>query len=192
MPTLITMSELQGTTIATQALNQAISNTLSENQTYIDDLLRYDYNEAGELISWNVNAIVINQICAQIVSESMDALENIGTLYLPVPLGQLTGNKFLANTGPRLKIRVLPLGTVEANYENDICSTGINQVNHTVWLNVEATVQVVVPLFTNQVKVQRRVVLVDKVISGTVPPTYLNISEGSVWSDLTGTTSKKE
>lgn len=180
MPTVMAMAELRGTTVATEAINEAIRQTLESKQTTVEDLLSYDYNDSGELISWNVNSILINNICAEIVSKSTEELQNIGTVSFKIPLGNLTGSRIFANLGPDISVKVLPVGSIKVDYENKIQAAGINQVNHMVWLDVEATVQVVVPLFSNQIVVNRRVMLVDKVISGKVPPSYVNVPSESI------------
>lgn len=180
MPTVMAMAEIQGNTVATQAINEAITQTLTGSKATMDDLLSYDYNDVGELISWNINSILINNLCSDIVTKSMQALQNIGTVAFKIPLGNLTGSRIFANLGPEMSVKVLPVGTVEVNYDNEIRSTGINQVNHTVWLDVEATVQVVVPLFSDQIHVKRRVILIDKVISGKVPPSYVNVPKDDI------------
>jgi sporulation protein YunB len=110
----------------------------------------------------------------------MDELQNIGIVKFKIPLGNMTGSRLFANIGPEVGVDVLPIGTIKVNYDNNIRSTGINQVNHTVWLDVEATVQVVVPLFSDQIIVKRRVILIDKVISGAVPPNYVNVPEKDI------------
>ena len=177
MPTVLAMAALEATTVATEVINEAIAQTLASRQTTVEDLLSYDYNDSGELISWNVNSILINNLCADIVSKATEELRNIGTVSFEIPLGNLTGSRIFANLGPNISVKVLPVGTVKVDYENDIRSTGINQVNHTVWLDIETIVQVVVPLFSNQVVVKRRIMLIDKVISGKVPPSYFNVPE---------------
>ena len=180
IPTVLAMAKIQANTVATKAINQGITQSLISNQTTMQDLISYDYNDSGELVSWNVNSIMINNLCASIVDNTMDELQNIGIVKFKIPMGNLTGSRLFANIGPEISVDVLPIGTIRVNYDNNIRSTGINQVNHTVWLDVEATVQVVVPLFSDQVIVKRRVVLIDKVISGDVPPNYVNIPEKDI------------
>jgi sporulation protein YunB len=180
IPTVLAMAKIQANTVATKAINQGITQSLLINQTTMQDLISYDYNDSGELVSWNVNSIMINNLCASIVDDTMDELQNIGIVKFKIPLGNMTGSRLFANIGPEIGVDVLPIGTIKVNYDNSIRSTGINQVNHTVWLDVEATVQVVVPLFSDQIIVKRRVVLIDKVISGAVPPNYVNVPEKDV------------
>ncbi|OOO00625.1 MAG: sporulation protein YunB [Epulopiscium sp. Nele67-Bin004] len=181
MPSVMAMAELEATTIATEAINEAIAQVLTTNQTTVEDLLHYDYNDNGELVSWNVNSILINNLCAQIVSKCSSELKNIGLVPFEIPLGNLTGSRIFANLGPSIVVEILPVGTVQVDYKNDIKSTGINQVNHTVWLEVKATIQVVVPLFSNQIVVNRNIMLIDKVISGDVPPSYIQVPSQNVF-----------
>lgn len=180
MPSVMAMAKAKATALATEAINESIRDTLSAQQITIDDLLSYDYNDKGELISWNVNSILINQICTDIVTNTNQELQHIGEVSLKMPLGNATGSRIFANLGPDIIIKVMPVGTVKVDYSNDIRSTGINQVNHVVWLNIDTTVQVVVPLFSDQVQVKRKVILIDKVISGQVPPSYVNVPQSSI------------
>ena len=180
IPTVLAMAKIKANSVATKAINEGITQALLNNQTKMQDLISYDYNDSGELISWNINSIVINNLSASIVENSMEELQNIGLVKFKIPLGNLTGSRLFANIGPEIGVDILPIGTVRVNYDNAIRSTGINQVNHTVWLDVEATVQVVVPLFSEQVVVKRKVVLIDKVISGTVPPNYVNVPKDNI------------
>lgn len=184
MPAVMAMAEMEAQTVATQAINEGITQSLLTNQTTMQDLISYDYNDSGELVSWNINSIMVNTLSASIAEYTLSELKQIGTIKFKIPLGNVTGSRIFANIGPEMSVNVLPVGTVSVDYENELRSTGINQVNHTVWLNVEATVQVVVPLFSTQTVVSRRVVLIDKVISGEVPPSYINIPEKNVTSAL--------
>ncbi|OON97228.1 MAG: sporulation protein YunB [Candidatus Epulonipiscium fishelsonii] len=177
LPTVMAMAELETTSIATEAINVAITETLLTNQITIEDLLTYDYNDDGELISWNVNSILINNLCNEIVSKCAKELKNIGTIVFQIPLGNATGSRLFANLGPEIKVEIMPIGTVTVDYENNIKETGINQINHTVWLDIKTTLQVVSPLFSNQIKVDRKIMLIDKILSGAVPPNYVNIPE---------------
>ncbi len=180
MPSVRAMAKLRATTVATQAINEAVNESLMNIQVTEGDFLSYDYNDQGELVSWNVNAILINTLCADVVEKATEKLQNIGGVAFKIPLGNLTGSHIFANLGPDIGVEVMPLGAMKVDYKNQISSTGINQINHTVWLDIETIIQVVVPLFTDQVVVNRRVMLVDKMLSGKVPPSYVNIPEESI------------
>ncbi|OON95758.1 MAG: sporulation protein YunB [Epulopiscium sp. Nele67-Bin005] len=180
-PAVIEMAKLETTTLATKVINEAVSQTLSNSPITIEDLLNYDYNDDGKLISWNVNSILINQICGDIVDKCTKELKNMGPIPFTIPLGNLTGSRIFANLGPNIEVTVLPAGTVYVDYESDVHSTGINQVNHRVWLNIVATIQIIDPPIEGTTIVSRKIMLIDKVISGDVPPSYVSVPTDSIW-----------
>ncbi len=174
-PSVMAMAKVQANTLATRAINQGVTKTLLTHQTSMEDLITCHYNTEGEIISWEVNSILINKLCADLSENALIELQTMNTATFKIPLGNVSGSKLLANLGPKVGVEVLPIGMVKVNYDNDLRSTGINQVNHTVWLDIEATIQVVVPLISEDIIVHRKVVLIDKMIAGVVPPTYVNV-----------------
>ncbi|NLK97206.1 sporulation protein YunB [Defluviitalea saccharophila] len=180
MPMVMTMAHIKANAIATEAISRAINNAFKEKNITAQDLVIYDYDESGNIVSWTINTPMINELCADIVVGISKELESIPTTTLTVPLGSLSDSRIFANIGPKLNIKVLPTGAATINYDKEFRSTGINQINHTVWLNVDTMVQVVVPLASDQIRVTRKVILVDKVLSGKVPPSYVDTTRDSI------------
>lgn len=180
MPTVIAMSELKAITVANSAISQAINDTLKEKNMRSEDLIMYDFNENGEMTSFSTNTIAINELCSDVSIRVAEQLQNVGNTKLKIPLGTLTGSRMFATFGPELKVEILPIGTAKVNYDSSFIAVGINQINYKVWLSVDTQVQIVVPLAEQQVKVNRRFTLVDKVFSGKVPPNYVNTNPSTV------------
>lgn len=175
MPVIRSMARSEAKMIAVKSINTGVNKTLRENKVTTQDLLFYDYNEAGEIISWNVNSIRINELCTDVAEVIIDDLNKTGDVQLKVPLGVFAGVHMFSNVGPNINVKVLPKGTANIDYKNQLRATGINQVNHVVWLEIELEMQIVVPLSSEEMLIKRRIVLVDKVISGKVPTHYLNL-----------------
>lgn len=175
MPVIRSLARNQAKMIAVELINGGVNKTIRANQVTAQDLLFYDYNEAGEIVSWNINSIKINELCADVAEVIIKDLDKIGEIQLKIPLGILAGSHIFSNVGPNINVNVLPKGTANIDYRNQLRATGINQVNHTVWLEIELKMQIIVPLSSEEMVVKRRVVLVDKVISGKVPTHYLNL-----------------
>lgn len=175
MPVIRSMARNEAKMIAIKSINSGIHNALEKNKVTTQDLLFYDYNEAGETISWNVNSIMINQLCTEVGENIIRDLHDVEAIQLKIPLGLVTGAHIFSNVGPKIPVKVMPKGTANIDYKNQLRATGINQVNHVVWLEIEMKMQIIVPLSSEELVVQRRVVLVDKVISGKVPSHYFNI-----------------
>lgn len=175
MPVIRSMARNEARMIAVKCINTGIDKTLKKNQISTQDLLFYDYNDQGEIVSWNVNSIKINELCNDIAQIIVDDLHDIGDIELKIPLGVLSGLHMFSSAGPKIKVKVLPKGTANIDYKNQLRGTGINQVNHVVWLEIELKMEILVPLSSEEMIVKRRVVLVDKVISGKIPSHYLNL-----------------
>ncbi len=174
MPVIRSMARNEAKMIAIKSINAGVNDSLKKNKVTTQDLLFYDYNESGEIISWNVNSIMINQLCTEVGENIIRDLHQAEAIQLKIPLGLLTGAHMFSNVGPRIDVKVMPKGTANIDYKNQLRATGINQVNHVVWLEIEMKMQIIVPLSSEELIIQRRVVLVDKVISGKVPSHYLN------------------
>ena len=68
----------------------------------------------------------------------------------------------------------MPVGTVKVFFKSDFKSVGINNTLHTIEMISEATVNLVLPGITQTMTVETQVPLVNAVIVGRVPDTYLN------------------
>lgn len=180
MPILMAMGGMRVQTIATQSINEAVRETLENDKIDTDKLVTYYYNREGEIISCSIDTIMINKICSEVIDHLDDELNTYSNQTMPIPIGNLIGGRIFANSGPDIKIEILPFGTAKINYQREFKSTGINQINHRVWLNVETTMQVVVPLASEKFTVTQQVTLVDRVLSGDVPPNYVNVPEESI------------
>lgn len=180
LPVVVAMSQLKIKTIATQSINDAVKKTLEEREINTDDLVSYYYNDSGEIVSCGIDTIKINEICAEVINKIAEEVDRYSDEKIPIPAGHLIGSNVFANTGPDINVEILPFGTATINYDREFRSTGINQINHRVWLNIETTMQVVVPLASEKVTVTQQVTLVDRIISGTVPPNYVNVPETNI------------
>lgn len=180
MPILMAMGGMKVQTIATQSINEAIRKTLEDDNIDTDKLVTYYYNSEGEIISCSIDTIMINKICSDVINKLTNEIDMYTNQTMSIPIGNLVGGKIFANTGPNIDLKILPFGTAKINYQREFRSTGINQINHRVWLNVETTMQVVVPLASEKFTVTQQVTLVDRVLSGEVPPNYVNVPEESI------------
>ena len=81
----------------------------------------------------------------------------------------------LAQFGPHFSFSLAPIGNALVDYESSFTAVGINQTHFSVWLTVESTVRIINPVHSSEIIVTRNVSLVDTVISGVVPDTYLNM-----------------
>ena len=109
-----------------------------------------------------------------------DRYEAVEPKKVKIPVGALTGSKFLSMTGLGVNIRILPLSVSSCSYESAFETQGINQTRYKIFLTVESTVRVLQPFSSKSIEVNNRILLAEMVIVGDVPESYVNVPKDEI------------
>lgn len=156
---------------ANKIIDNGVNETIKALSLESADLF-ISQQDAPENIS--ANTLLINQFCAMLSTSITDGLKGLSKETISIPMGQLTGIDFLANSGPTIPFEMRPMGVVDVDYETAFTSVGINQVNFKIWINVNMDMRIIYPMHQESISLSRKIMLVDTVIKGTVPEQYLN------------------
>lgn len=169
IPVVTTIASQRAVVLINEAINESIIAAIAgfglTSQDFFDAVL----DEAGRLSSLSVNTILINQVASILAVDISRELSEDNPMAVAVPIGLFTGVPIFANLGPDLSISVIPTGEATVEYETSFTAAGINQINFQVWLVVETTMRIVIPLQETVIPVSRRVPLVNTVFAGEVP-----------------------
>ncbi|MCL2048155.1 MAG: sporulation protein YunB [Defluviitaleaceae bacterium] len=177
LPLVLEAAELRIQTEINNVINAVVLDIITRNHVSAADFILLNEIEAAPSLS--VNTVLVNEICNAAAQAISERLNNLEPEIASVPLGMVLGLDTLAQLGPRFTFSLAPIGNALVNYESSFTAVGINQVHFSVWLKVESVVRIINPVQSSQIHVTRHVSLVDTVISGTVPDTYLNL-EGAL------------
>lgn len=169
---LLSISEATMRASTTIAVNDAVYYTLSDEMRY-DDLVTVTRNERGEIIAVSANALKINQIARDTASISQANLKNLSLNGIPVPLGALSGFEALAGVGPNVNFKIIPVSSVTCDFSSEFKSVGINQIKHSIYLNVVADISIVMPSRTQNLEVATDILVGEFIIVGSIPEVYL-------------------
>lgn len=172
-PILKTLTEEEVKSTTTVLMNDAVKSVIDKNISY-DKIISTERDGNGNIETMSVNMIFVNDIARNTALITQSRLKSIGEIQVNMPLGTLSGITFLSGLGPRLSVHCLPVGTVKVFFKSDFKSVGINNTLHTIEMISEATVNLVLPGITQTMTVETQVPLVNAVIVGRVPDTYLN------------------
>ena len=92
-------------------------------------------------------------------------------------LGELVtsaGTAIKENLSPEIAVPLRPMGTVDVNISDSFTQAGINQVKHTIYMEIKTEVRIVIPFMEDIEEVNMRLPLADSVIVGQVPEIYLD------------------
>jgi len=166
-----TVAEVEARRLGIEAINRVVTERVGEVLT-TESLVQYEKDQEGRIAAYRVNTPLINQVTAQAARAVQAELQRLADRPFGVPLGALSGSTLLANSGPRLPVRLTPIGTVSIDVLQEFKGEGINQSRHRVWLKATAQVQMILPLTTREVVVTQELPLSETVIIGPVPDAF--------------------
>lgn len=189
-PTIIQISESRAHLIATEAIHKVLYEKVLNDVNY-NDLVYVHKDTQLRITMMQANTIKINRIVSQANLEIKNTLLNLSDESFQIPLGQTLGSQILANYGPRINVKIVPVGTVDVKFLDEFQQAGINQVRHILYLNVATTVKIVVPLATKGITVSNQIPIAETIIVGQVPETYLGVQLDSLKDLVQGKNSEK-
>ena len=172
-PVIKTYTAAETRAITEKAVNLAVSNVINRSISY-DSLIDITYNANGDIASFTANQFEINSITREIVNEAQHIMNDLGEDGLNINLGTFSGIPFLIGRGPVVKLKLVPIGAVTSSFTSQFRSVGINMTQHTIYLNIEVHVSIVLPIKSYEVYSTNQVMLAESVIVGQVPEIYLN------------------
>ena len=172
-PVIETLSRDKAKSIATIISNEKATKVMDNFQ--YEDLMNIERDENNNITMINANIVVINKIISDIAVEIQKALNEQESEDLYIRLGNFSGSKFFAGSGPKIPIKISTVGNVITDFRSEFSSAGINQTLHRVYLQVDCSVIIVTPFESIQETISNQVILLENVIVGTVPNTYYNI-----------------
>jgi len=91
---------------------------------------------------------------------------------LRIAMGSITRSKLLAGRGPKINVRLVPIGAVDARFENVFTAAGINQTHHQIVMYITVDMSVLTMAQSADMNVTAQMVIAETVIVGDVPNTY--------------------
>ena len=137
------------------------------------NIVTMEKDEKNNILKTDV--VTINKIASDIALEVEKQFYNLKDSYIYIPIGSLSGNKYLSGIGPKINIKVAPIGNVITQIKNEFESKGINQTVYRVYLELTCNVGVSTPYKNIESSVENQVLLVETVLVGNVPETFYDL-----------------
>ena len=163
---------------ATEAINQAITDTLRESDGKYDHLVTLDQRGDGSVVALTTDMARVNQLKAAIVLSIGKKVEAwLSTQPVKIPLGTLIGSTIFAGKGPDVPFNISSVGSAKANFASAFTSAGINQSRHQLLVEATINISVVSPGNRFSYEISDRFVIADTVLVGNVPESYTYIDD---------------
>jgi len=194
-PILMEYAETETRKIVSIIINHAVAENITDNVN-IEELFLITRDNENEIRTIDFNSIMINRLLTQVTNSIQTNLKNLeqgnvdlldisnnalaeydldnlrkGIIY-EIPSGVIFRNTFLANLGPRIPVRFSLVGDIISYINTKITNYGINNALVEVNIVLEVSERVILPFFTNRIRIVTSVPVALKLIQGTVPNYY--------------------
>ncbi|MDD2568926.1 MAG: sporulation protein YunB [Clostridia bacterium] len=169
--------------VAEQRIHLAVIRLINEvveeeiaNEDY-NELVKIEKNEEGYITLVQPNSIAISTLSNSISQNVEVKLRILAEEGIAIPSGVISGITLLANIGPPLHVKVTPVGHVEVEISDEFIAVGINQSKHRLNLNIYTVINFAVPFNKKNINTNVSLPLVETIIVGPVPNTYLEFGK---------------
>lgn len=167
-PVFVTQARSYANTMVTDVIEQAVNEVLSEG----------DYSKAsntsgeGGVTSVEADTVKINKLKSELTVKIQKDIAERCSDKIYVPLGSASGLYLLSGAGPKIPVSIFPAAIVNTNYEEKFESAGINQVRHSVSINVDVQMRYTGYMLNECETINTDVPVIETVIVGGVPNYY--------------------
>ncbi len=173
---VLDMAYAEAYSAAVETINRAVSEVMRDEVTY-GELMEMRCDAAGNVTMLAAKTLRMNELSTQTALTAQQMLEASKNETVLVPLGSLFGMPLLAGAGPRIEVRVIPIGSVAAQFVTEFESAGINQTRHKISLVLSTTVRLIAPSSSQRVEVASKVLVAETIIVGQVPQSYVDVAD---------------
>lgn len=174
-PVVAEIAAAQAQNTMTSVVENAVTTGLSARNVSYSDFVAIQRDERGTIIALTTDMTQMNLLRVELTAAILNALEGVDVSDIQVPLGSLFDLEPLWAKGPTLKTRAMTVGTVQAEFNSQFTSAGVNQTLHRIWMEVSVPMTLLLPGGKVDTELSTRLCVAETVIVGQVPDTYLQI-----------------
>lgn len=182
-PVIRTVSQEEVRSLTIEYVNNSVSEVMRNNPEYVD-MTEIIKDDSGNIAMIHANSSAINSLARNITEKAQNYLSMLKSDGINIPLGSLSGIAFFAGRGPDINIKALPVGNIDTSFSSEFIPAGINQTLHKLFIDVTASVSIIIPGAENKVTTVTKVLVSESIIIGKVPDAYLGNQSVDVTYDL--------
>lgn len=175
-PLVFSLAEARSASMASQVLYGALAEATQEGVTY-GELMNVHMDDRGQVALLSANTMAMNRLADRAGQAALRRLGDMSSERISVPLGAALGLTLLAGSGPGVPVSIVPIGSVATEFATEFEACGINQTRHKVYLQLTASIRIVIPTGAKTTQVSANMLVAESIIVGSVP-------EGFVGYDL--------
>lgn len=163
---LMEYAKVKSNYISNLIINDSINSILNDINynnliTYSNNSLDFDNEKINNILFLYTNNIIKN----------IKSFEKKLNIYF-VPMGAIYSLPILTNLGPKIPFKIIILGDTSNEVKTNIKEYGINSSLIEVVLNIHMRIEVIFPFVSDEILLEKNIILDSKVIQGDIPKYY--------------------
>lgn len=185
-PKLINYASLEIKKLSNIIITESINEEEFERLN-VDDIYKITKNNNNEILTVDINTVILNKMIKKTTENIQERLkklekgevdennqENKNGVVLKIPLGEIYNNFLLADLGPKIPVKLKIIGNIETKINTNVKNYGINSSLIELSLDITVKEKVILPISTNEIRVNQTFPLTIKMIEGKIPNYYSN------------------
>jgi sporulation protein YunB len=167
------LANVRLTQIATEAINSAITQQISESES-ANKLLDWKLNKDGKVTSFVLNYAEHMRITAGMIHTIQSTLQKLESIPEHIPLGQAFKSPIIGSFGPNIPIRLVPQGAAKVEINTRPQDIGINNILIEVYAHISVDVRIIIPFDSEPAVVEAEIPISYALVVGDVPSYYFD------------------
>ena len=155
-------------------INEALDMLVSSYSVDYNQYFTVKYGSDGIVSLISADTVKINKLMSQYSTLIQQRVASVKDDDVSVPALAFSGWALIANLGTPVRLKIEAVGSAPCNYRTEFKEVGINQTLHSIYIDVEAGVDIVLPVNDIRIVEKSSVLVCENVIVGKVPDFYLN------------------
>ena len=154
---------------ASELIESCVSEFLDRNKYCYSDYAAVLYNDKKQVTSIETVSYAVNKTQSELTLAINQKLKQISSKNAEIPLGSLTKTFLLNGKGPKIHIKIAPVGCAEVKLKSELLSAGINQTKHRITAEIKINMTSSTPLISFCITSEFEFLIAESVILGEVP-----------------------
>jgi len=170
-PTVLSLAEARLRSIAVKSMNNAVRETIADLN--YKDFISVTIDDNNNVSFIQADTIKMNDVATKTALKAQENISSAGEQGVSIPLDTLIGGQLLTGQGPRIKVKMQPIGSVTSEYKTEFEDAGINQTRHKIFIILLSDVRIVIGNRGNTVSVSTQILVSETIIIGGVPDSFM-------------------
>lgn len=157
---------------ASAAATVGVEKSLETDRVRYADLIKFDRNRNGNVVSVTTDAYYLNKIGNNIGDEIDKQINQMKTYVIKIPFSVLFNEQMVNGRGPKIPLVFVMTGITTTDFENEFTAAGVNQTHHRIMMNITVNTYVVRSGNVTVVPYETNVCIAESIVVGITPQAF--------------------